>query len=289
MSHYQPPSSPLPPGQQPQWGQQSSQPLSQQGYPQQSYQQPQWQGLPQYSQPGAFQQPKKRRHWPWILASIAVMAFLVGAVSTFSVGAISTFSGNYHTSTTLDTTQTTQPARQNTQVSTQPSAKPTQKPQPIFANFGDGIFQVGKDIQPGIYRTHVGSSNCYYARLKGFSGSLDDILANDNTDAPAIVTIKSSDKGFESQNCGTWTKDLSQITTGKTSFGDGMFLIGTDITPGTYRDTGGDNCYYARLSGFSGDISDILANNNVSAPTIVTISSSDKGFKSQGCGTWKKI
>jgi hypothetical protein len=186
-------------------------------------------------------------------------------------------------------TQSTQPATQNTQVSTQPSAKPTQKPQPIFANFGDGIFQVGKDIQPSIYRTHVGSSNCYYARLKGFSGSLDDILANDNTDAPAIVTIKSSDKGFESQNCGTWTKDLSQITTGKTSFGDGMFLIGTDITPGTYRDTGGDNCYYARLSGFSGDISDILANNNVSAPTIVTISSSDKGFKSQGCGTWKKI
>ena len=157
MSHYQPPSSPLPPGQQPQWGQQSSQPLSQQGYPQQSYQQPQWQGLPQYSQPGAFQQPKKRRHWPWILATIAVIAFLVGAVSTFSVGAISTFSGNYHTSTTLDTTQTTQPARQNTQVSTQPSAKPTQKPQPIFANFGDGIFQVGKDIQPATYRTRTGS------------------------------------------------------------------------------------------------------------------------------------
>jgi hypothetical protein len=65
---------------------------------------------------------------------------------------------------------------------------------------------VGKDIQPGTYRTRTGSPGCYYARLRGFSGSVDDILANDNTDSPAVVTIKASDKGFESQNCGTWTK-----------------------------------------------------------------------------------
>ena len=217
------------------------------------------------------------------------MAFLVGAVSTFSVGAISTFSGNYHTSTTLDTTQTTQPARQNTQVSTQPSAKPTQKPQPIFANFGDGIFQVGKDIQPGTYRTRVGSSGCYYARLKGFSGTLDDILANNNTDAPAIVTIAKTDKGFESTNCGTWTQDLSQITTSKTSFDDGMYLVGTDIAPGTYKNSGSSSCYYARLSGFTNTIDSIISNNNTDAAAIVTIAASDKGFESTRCGTWTKL
>src|SRR5260370_4638633 len=124
--------------------------------------------------------------------------------------------------------------------------------------------------------------------IRGFSGSVNDIIANDTTDAPAVVAIAASDKGFMSQNCGTWTKDLSRITTSKTSFDDGTFIVGTDITPGTYRNSGGSSCYFARLSGFGGTIDTIIANNNVSAPTIVTIAPSDKGFQSKGCGTWAK-
>jgi hypothetical protein len=216
-----------------------------------------------------------------VVAAVVVLVIVIAAAAS---------GGSKGGATTSDTTQNTQPATQNTQAPAQPTAKPkpTQKPAPTFAHFDDGTFQVGKDIQSGTYRTRTGSSNCYYARLKGFSGSTDDIIANDNTDAPAIVTIKSSDKGFESQGCGTWTKDLSQITASKTSFDDGMFIVGTDITPGTYRDTGGDTCYYARLSGFGGTTADILANNLTSAPSIVTISASDKGFQTKGCGTWKK-
>jgi hypothetical protein len=57
----------------------------------------------------------------------------------------------------------------------------------------------------GTYRND-GTSGCYYARLRGFGHTLDDIIANNNTDTQAIVTIATSDKGFESQNCGTWTK-----------------------------------------------------------------------------------
>lgn len=165
---------------------------------------------------------------------------------------------------------------------------PTATPAPSYAHFGDGTFQVGKDIQAGTYRTRVGSSGCYYARLKGFGGSVDDIIANDNTDAPAVVTISSSDKGFQSQGCGTWTKNLSQITKSKTSFGDGIYIVGTDITAGTYKNKGSEGCYYARLKGFGGTVSNIIANNNVDAAAIVTISKSDKGFQSSGCGTWTK-
>jgi hypothetical protein len=54
-----------------------------------------------------------------------------------------------------------------------PTVPPT--PAPTFATFTDGNYQVGIDIQPGTYRTTTGSQGCYYARLKGFSGSLDDI------------------------------------------------------------------------------------------------------------------
>ncbi|HEX6483146.1 MAG TPA: hypothetical protein VF043_30245 [Ktedonobacteraceae bacterium] len=280
---YQPPSEP---GQQPQWGQQPSQPLSQPEYPPPTYyQQPP--PPPPYPQPGAFQQPPqpkkpKRRIWLWIIGVILVLGIIGGIASAFS--------SNSNTNTPA--AQATQPAQNNTtQAPAQPTAtpKPTQKPTPSFATFGDGTFQVGKDIQPGTYRTRVGSSNCYYERLKGFSGSTDDIIANNNTDFPAIVTIQATDKGFTSQNCGTWTKDLSRITASKTSFDDGMFIVNTDITPGTYKDTGGDGCYYARLSGFGNTTDDILANNLVTAPAIVTISATDKGFETKGCGTWKKL
>lgn len=147
---------------------------------------------------------------------------------------------------------------------------------------------MGKDIQPGTYRTRVGSANCYFSRLSGFSGELKDILANENTDDPVIVTVAPGDAGFKSERCGTWTQDLSPITKSKTSFGDGMFFVGSDIEPGTYRNTGGENCYYARLSGFSHGLHDIVANENADAPAIVRIDPRDVGFSSSRCGTWTK-
>lgn len=173
--------------------------------------------------------------------------------------------------------------------STQPSqAKPTTTKN-TYPHFGDGTFVVGKDIEPGTYRTRVASPGCYYARLKGFGGSVDDILANENTDFPAIVTIAATDKGFQSESCGTWTKDLSAITTSKTSFGDGMYIVGTDIHPGTYKSSGQQGCYYARLSGFGGSTDDIIANDNTDTPAIITIAATDKGFQSENCGTWTKM
>ena len=174
-----------------------------------------------------------------------------------------------------------------------PQPKPTAKIQPtptgaVVPQFNDGTFEVGKDIKPGTYRTRDASSNCYFARLKGFGGTTDDIIANTNTDNPAIVTIDASDKGFQSSNCGTWTQDLSAITTSKTIFDDGMYVVGTDIEPGTYKNSGQSGCYYARLQGFGGTTDDVIANDNSDTPVVVTISASDKGFQSSNCGTWTK-
>jgi hypothetical protein len=165
---------------------------------------------------------------------------------------------------------------------------PTATPTPNYAHFGDGTFQVGKDIQPGTYRTRSGSDGCYYARLKGFSGSFDDIIANNNTSGPAVITIAASDKGFLSQNCGTWTQNLSQITKSKTSFEDGAYIVGTDIEPGTYKNTGDENCYWQRLRDFSGTFDGIIANGNPTGAAIVAIKASDKGFSAARCGTWTK-
>jgi hypothetical protein len=234
----------------------------------------QWQGGPPP------QQPRKSRKKLWITLGIIFAVLVV-------ISAISNAAGNSGTSSTAQPTQ----AATSQQAQSQPTqaTTPTPTPKPSFATFGDGTWQVGKDIKPGTYRTRQGSPGCYYARLKGFGGAVNDILANDNTDSPAIVTIAASDKGFQSNNCGTWTKDLSQITNSKTRFDDGMYFVGTDITSGTYKSSGQTGCYYARLAGFSGGLDDTIANNNTDSPAIVTISTSDKGFLSKGCGTWTKM
>ena len=76
----------------------------------------------------------------------------------------------------------------------------TAEPPAPSAAFEDGMFEVGKDIQPGTYQ--ASGNLCYWARLNNASGELDSIIANGN--GPTIVTIKASDKYFQSQNCGGW-------------------------------------------------------------------------------------
>src|SRR3989339_878295 len=91
----------------------------------------------------------------------------------------------------------------------QPSKVTNTTPPPTNTSavqFKDGTFVVGKDIQAGTYRTRKAARSCYYSRLSGFSGELDDIVSNELTSASAIVTISDSDKGFKSAGCGTWTK-----------------------------------------------------------------------------------
>jgi hypothetical protein len=238
--------------------------------------------------------PRKQGFWSRRLA-LPMWAALLVALVLCSVGyGVGQGAGGNSTATSGSTpvaqapTATAAPTRPQGTPTPTPTPKPTPTPTPTVPHFGDGTYQVGKDIKPGTYRTRAGSSGCYYERLSGFGGSTDEIIANNLTDAPAIVTIAPTDKGFTSERCGTWTQDLSQITQSKTTFTDGMYIVGTDITPGTYKSTGGDGCYYARLRGFGNTVDDVIINNLIDTPTIVTISASDKGFETHRCGTWTK-
>lgn len=156
------------------------------------------------------------------------------------------------------------------------------------ATFSDGTYRVGSDIKPGTYRTR-GADGCYWARLHDFSGGLTSILANDNATGPAVVTILRSDRGFETNGCGNWTSRLTRITKSKTRFGAGTYIVGLDIAPGTYRSRGGNGCYWERMKSFVGDLNSTIANDNPAGPVVVTISRSDKGFKSDSCAVWSRL
>ena len=74
------------------------------------------------------------------------------------------------------------------------------------------------------------------------------------------------------------------------SFGDGVFEVGIDIAPGTYRSPGAVPSFptiWHRLSDFTG--TGIIAEGGCTGPSIVTISPSDRGFESVNSGGWIRV
>ena len=155
-----------------------------------------------------------------------------------------------------------------------------------MTTFGDGTWRVGTDIAPGTYTTS-GASGCYWERESSLSGGSDSILANDNTVGQVTVTIPSTDAGFKTQGCGTWSA-LPTSGQPSTSFGDGIWAVGTQVAPGTYTTAGGASCYWERESDLTGGSSSLIANDSPAGQVSVTIAPTDKGFKTQDCGTWTK-
>jgi hypothetical protein len=65
---------------------------------------------------------------------------------------------------------------------------------------GDGVYEVGSDIQAGTYKTR-GAAGCYYAILN--SSDTSDIADNNNIDGPATVTVRNG-QFLELSGCDDW-------------------------------------------------------------------------------------
>lgn len=77
------------------------------------------------------------------------------------------------------------------------------------SSFSDGTYEVGNEagqIRPGTYRTSGGSSRgtCYFARLTSITG--DDIIDNDLSSGPMILSVQSSDGAVRLRGGCTWTR-----------------------------------------------------------------------------------
>ena len=128
----------------------------------------------------------------------------------------------------------------------------------------------------------------------------------------AIVTIQSGDAGFWSSGCGDWRLvGSSSNQEPLDSFGIGVFAVGHEILPGSYRTEAKTRyCFWIRLADFSWNSwtifpSDPLASSGYDANrhrvetkdeevrelegriVEVDIHTEDGGFLSYGnCGTW---
>jgi hypothetical protein len=147
---------------------------------------------------------------------------------------------------------------------------PTTGPQ--ATTFGSGAWIVGIDIAPGIYRSTGMAQSCYWRRVSGFGGGYDESIEVGFAGGIQTVSILVTDAGFSAdEDCGTWSlipTEGSQAT----SFGPGVWLVGVDIAPGTYRSDGtGGSCFWARLSGFGGTFDESISLEFGSGPQIANI------------------
>ncbi|WP_199178180.1 hypothetical protein [Mycobacterium hubeiense] len=70
---------------------------------------------------------------------------------------------------------------------------------------------------------------------------------------------------------------------------DGVYVVGTDIEPGTYTSAGpvdDDVCYWKRMGDLHGDA--IIDNAMTKKPQTVLVDATDKAFKTDGCQPWQK-
>ncbi len=172
---------------------------------------------------------------------------------------------------------------------TQAPEEPAPTPDPDQpASFGPGIHTVGEDIQAGIYFANHAEEFCYWERLSDFSGEAEDIIANQISDYRAIVEIQESDAGFSSERCGEWEREANLDRDDPTAdLEAGIYLVPNEVAPGRWQsEAGGDSCYWARLSGFTSDLDDIITNGFGQPDPIVEIREDDAGFESSECGTW---
>ncbi|TPQ24016.1 hypothetical protein FGD71_001080 [Streptomyces sporangiiformans] len=73
--------------------------------------------------------------------------------------------------------------------------------------------------------------------------------------------------------------------------GEGEYLVGEDIKPGTYKSAGPEDefgCYWERAKDASGEFGSIITNNNLQGPGRVTLNQGEY-FKTNRCQEWKRV
>jgi hypothetical protein len=159
-------------------------------------------------------------------------------------------------------------------------------PATTVPGFGSGTLRVNDQIAPGRYQA-TASIGCYWARLSGTTGQLDDLLSNDNATGHVIVDILPTDAAFQNSRCGRFSKYSAPLVPAAV-IGDGDWVVGEEVEPGSYESAGPKFCYWSRNADATGGLGTIIANDNVDGPTTVTLSAGEI-FRSHRCGTWSKV
>lgn len=138
------------------------------------------------------------------------------------------------------------------------------------------------------------------------SGSADTVEETADTKAaprPTVTVTETETAEAEAPEPGpTVTETVTETVTAEpkktkkpgpaTTFpGEGEYLVGEDIKPGTYKTAGSEDelgCYWERAKNASGEFGSIIANNILNGPGRVTLNKGEY-FKTNRCQEWKKV
>jgi len=136
--------------------------------------------------------------WPWLVLTVA--GIVVTAVAAI-VGTASSDSGEDGPPAATRVTVTATQFETKTITATV-TAKPPTGPR---GEFSDGLFQVGKDVQPGTYKTDgpdgSNAGGCYWSR----SDARGNVIQNGVVNDAGTVTVRPGER-IDSAGCLPWRR-----------------------------------------------------------------------------------
>jgi hypothetical protein len=167
-------------------------------------------------------------------------------------------------------------------VTSAPPAAATTLPPPPATTFADGDHAVGTAIAVGRYRA-PGSANCSWTRR-----TTQQVVGSWTGRGPAVIDILGTDAAVAASGCGTFSMLPAAPTTPPppaASLGEGTWIVGTDIAPGSWSTAGGPSCTWTRVRDFLGTPESVVEQGTATSAATVALDASVAGFVTQGC-TW---
>ncbi|WP_129786333.1 S8 family serine peptidase [Promicromonospora panici] len=154
-------------------------------------------------------------------------------------------------------------------------------------------YLVGSDRPAaGTYVAAAGARGCSWVRE-----SQSAVLGANYGSGQRIATVKSTDYGFFSDECGPWVRYYPGTRAPRTSTSaHGVYMLGDQLQRGTYVTAGPANpntspCYYAIIGDeFTGleSRANLLSYGTLTDPRTITLPSDAKGFETMNC-TWRRV
>lgn len=154
-----------------------------------------------------------------------------------------------------------------------------------------GMYQVGSDIKPGLYKTAGTPSFCYWERRNRSGANFEGIITNYVGSGQTYLQVLSTDKYIKVDSCGSWIKAPTTKSPKSSIRANGVFRVGYDIKPGVYKTkTSTKDCSWATLLSPSNVFEDYIDGDFGGGHHYADIRSTDKFFETDHCGTgWSKV
>jgi hypothetical protein len=170
--------------------------------------------------PAAPRQPRRRRNWarllgpPLAVVALGVALGVIAIVMLVAAGAPAPWASSAadfspppapRPATVAPEPATAIPPAPEVAAAIPPAPEVADRSRNATGIVGDGLYLVGRDLEPGRYLTTAGQVNCHWARLRTSADGVRRVV-DTGTASRKGVRIKASDAAFETTGCHAWIR-----------------------------------------------------------------------------------